>query len=42
MIGLVGVLVIADQKRLWAYYGVAMMAIVVTVQRTEPATDYSP
>ena len=42
VIGLVGLLVIADKKRLWAYYGVAMMAIVVTVQRTEPATDYSP
>ena len=42
VIGLVGLLVIADKKRLWAYYAVAMMAIVVTVQRNEPATDYSP
>ena len=42
VIGLVGLLVIADKKRLWAYYGVAMIAIVVAVQGTEPATDYSP
>jgi spermidine synthase len=41
-IGFVGVLVIADKKRLWAYYGVAMIAIVLAVQVTERATDYSP
>ncbi len=42
VVGLVGLLVIADKKQLWVYYGVAMIAIVVAVQRTEPATDYSP
>ncbi len=42
LIGLVGLLVIAGKKRLWAYYGVVMIAIVVAVQATEPATDYSP
>ena len=42
VIGLFGLLVIANKKRLWAYYGVAMIAIVVAVQATEPATDYSP
>ena len=42
LIGLVGLLVIAERKRLWAYYGVVMIAIVVAVQVTEPATDYSP
>ena len=41
-IGLFGLVVIASKKRLWAYYGVAMIAIVVAVQATEPATDYSP
>ena len=42
VIGFFGVLVVANEKRLWAYYGVAMIAIVVAVQRSEPATDYSP
>ena len=42
LIGLVGLLVIAERKRLWAYYGVVMIAIVVAVQATEPATDCSP
>ena len=42
VIGLVGLLVIAHKKRIWAYYGVAMIAIGVAVQATEPATDYSP
>ena len=42
LIGLVGFSVIAGKKRLWAYYVVVMFAIVVAVQATEPATDYSP
>ena len=42
LIGLVGLLVIAGKKRLWAYYVVVMIAIAVAVQATEPATDYSP
>ena len=42
LIGLVGLLVIGGKKRLWAYYGVVMIAIAVAVQATEPATDYSP
>ena len=42
VIGLFGVVVIANKKRLWTYYGVAMIVIVVAVQGNEPATDYSP
>ena len=42
LIGVVGVVVIAERKRLWAYYGVVMIAIVVAVQATERATAYSP
>ena len=42
LIGLLGLFVIAERKRLWAYYSVVMIAIVVAVQATEPATDYSP
>ena len=42
LIGFVGLIVIGGRKRLWAYYGVVMVAIVVAVQVTEPATAYSP
>ena len=42
LIGLVGLLVITGKKRLWPYYGIVMIAIVVAVQATEPATHYSP
>ncbi len=42
LIGLVGLLVIAGKKRLWPYYCVVMIAIVLAVRANEPAMVYSP
>ena len=42
VIGLVGLVLMAKARRLRVYYALAMVSLIVLVQRTEPAMYYSP